>query len=147
MDENKRNRIKEIDQSYTYYHTYFNQIECEIPEDNAIPGAIRLPFDFEIPENGYDDNHYSMNTSYLQLGYRGIMDICAENAKKQTDEEHRYMLEKTADVYREACAYLERNARCAEEKAQAADTCKKEHFLHIAQILRILAVNPTQTFE
>ncbi len=147
MDENKQNRIKEIDQSYTYYHTYFNHIECDIPDDNAIPGAIRLPYDFEIEVAGYDDNHYSMHTSFLQLGYRGIAEICAENAKKQADEERRYMLEKTADVYNEACAYLEKNARCAKEKARTAADSKKEHFLHIAQILHNLAKEPPKTFE
>lgn len=92
---------------------------------------------------GYEDNlHFSMGTTYLKLGVRGVAQRAGENAKKITVLKQKELLEGISAVYTAVGEYFDRYARAIRREAGS-----DERLNHIAEMLEVISQKAPEHFD
>lgn len=154
-DEVLMKRIEYIRKSAKCFINALREAPIFIPDNGVIAGPRRFYKDnpVEIWKKleeedfflGIDNCHFPMNSSFLQIGYRGII----EKASLQQEElscEQREFLDAIRKVYKAAEEYIFKHALEAQCKYSDADIKDKRHFSVIAYSCRALSEGKPQNF-
>jgi len=144
--EIRKHRIMSIRE---YYLCFFRNARCYVPssEYSYLPCAALSENVIWDGNRGDDDNHFTMNPSYLFIGLKGVADECRKNAQSIEDSEAKLALEATADIYDGACEFLSRHAECARALAEGAAEKERQHYLRIEKICNNLSHSAPATLE
>ena len=148
-------RIEYIHKVAESYREAIKESPIFIPDSGVIAGPRRFYKDnpMEIWKRledeelflGIDNCHFPMNSSFLQLGYRGII----EKASSQRDDlslEQKEFLEAIRKVYEAAEKYIFRHALEAQCKYNEAGFNEMQRFSVIANNCRVLSEGKPQNF-
>ncbi|MDT8719204.1 hypothetical protein IAI10_21360 [Clostridium sp. 19966] len=151
-DINKR--IKKIKMAADGYITYLEELPVYIPQDGVIAGPRKLysdnneflwkKFSSEKLFCGFDNYHFPINTSFLNIGYSGIVKKANKQKAEYTPEQKEF-LKSIKLVYEAAIKYIARHVTEAENKLQSSNE-NRENFKNIADNCRALCHRAPENF-
>ncbi|OPJ60590.1 pyruvate formate lyase family protein [Clostridium oryzae] len=147
-------RIEAIRRTAKDYTEYLEELPIYIPDDGIIAGPRRFykdnqmsiwkKFDEGKIFLGFDNYHFPINTSFLNIGYRGIVNKASRQDIKYTEEQIEF-LKAIKQVYEAAIRFIEKHAIEAESKL-GIELENVDRLRKIADNCRILCEGAPKTF-
>lgn len=159
VDVNNENgvrlRIEKIKKYTKSFINFLKELPVYIPHEGVIAGPRRFYKDdpmelwrkLKIQEIdwGIDNCHFPINTSFLTLGYREIIDRASRKNPEHSLEQKEF-LGAVKIVYEAAEEYLYKHALEAEKMSKLSYGKDKDAFLNIARNCSKLCDNPPESF-
>lgn len=154
--ENKVNhRIEKINKYSECFINFLRSLPIYIPSKGVIAGPRRFYKDnpSELWEKvklqgidwGVDNCHFPINSSYLTIGYSGIIEKASRNSL-ECDLEQLEFLGSIKRVYQAATEYILKHAIAAEKEMENCDMKEYQSFKDISRNCRFLCDNPPESF-